>query len=195
MGTYKDAKGWLRPEEREALVKYARDVRYQEIPTIVNIGVEYGASLACLRAGAPHANIYGIDIDISKAVDNYYCKLVEADSGLFVREWVAESGLRHAFEWPIDVLFVDGDHTYEGVVRDLRWMKYVRAAGYAIFHDCYDYDDPSVVHKLVPGVNKAVQEWAEQNVFGRDYGTKLNPDASWVERDPVGTMRIFRRIS
>ncbi len=171
---YKDAKGWLRPEEREALVKYARDVRYQEIPVIVNIGVEYGASLACLRAGAPHASIYGIDIDISKAVSNYHCKLIEADSSLFWMEWP---------DWKeLDLLFVDGDHTYEGVRDDTMWTTFVRVSGYPIFHDCYDYDDPSVVHKLVPGVNQAVEEW-----LGRQ-------DDNWVERKSVGTMRIFRRL-
>ena len=175
MGTYRDAKGWLRDDEREALVQYARDIRYEEIPVIVNIGVEYGASLACLRAGAPHATIYGIDIDISKAVDSYFCILVEADSGLFWQKWVRDYK-------EIDLLFIDGDHSYEGVRDDTMWTPLVRVAGYAIFHDCYDYDDPAVVHKLVPGVNKAVQEWRE--VMGFD----------WVECEPVGTMRIFRRM-
>ncbi len=175
---YRNAKGWLRDEERDALVRYARDVRYvtygQDRATIINIGVEYGASLACLRAGAQHAEIIGIDIDISKAVDNYYCKLVEADSRLLWREWPKSK--------EIDVLFVDGDHTYEGVRDDTMWTKFVRASGYVIFHDCYDYDDPSIIHKLVPGVDKAVSEWARGQ--GDD----------WRERDPVGTMRIFRRI-
>ncbi len=172
---YKTAKGWLRPEEREALVKYARDVRYVTVPTIVNIGVEFGASLACLRAGASHARILGIDIDISKAVDNYFCKLIEADSRLLWTEWPEDE--------EIDLLFVDGDHTYEGVRDDTMWTTCVRVSGFVIFHDCYDYDDPSVVHKLVPGVNKAVTEW-----FSRNFD-------DWRERDPVGTMRIFRRIS
>lgn len=176
---YKDAKGWLRPEEREALVKYARDCRYithnQDRATMVNIGVEFGASLACLRAGAPHASIYGIDIDISKAVSNYHCKLIEADSSLFWMEWP---------DWKeLDLLFIDGDHTLDGVRHDTMWTTFVRISGYVIFHDCYDYDDPSVVHKLVPGVNQAVQEWAERQ------------DQNIMEREPVGTMRIFRKIS
>ena len=174
MGSYKTAKGWLRLDEREALVKYARDVRWIG-PTIVNIGVEYGASLACLRYGAPHAYIVGIDIDISKAVDNYHCVLVEADSRMWWREWPEFREL--------DLLFVDGDHSYEGVRDDTMWTTCVRVSGYVIFHDCYDYDDPSTVHKLVPGVNKAVTEWFNRN------------DESWVERDSIGTMRIFRKIS
>ncbi len=174
MGSYRTAKGWLRPEEREALVKYAREVRYQTVPTIVNIGVEYGASLACLRAGARHAVIYGIDIDISKAVSNYHCRLIQTDSRLFWMKWP---------EIEIDLLFVDGDHTYEGVRDDTMWTTCVRTSGYVIFHDCYDYDDPSIVHKLVPGVNKAVTEWFSRN------------NESWVERDSIGTMRIFRKIS
>ena len=173
---YRDAKGWLREEEREALVRYAAlSVLYPHVfPIIVNIGVEYGASLACLRHGAPHAQIIGIDIDTSKAVDSYGCKLVEADSRLLWRKWSERK--------KIDVLFVDGDHSYKGVQDDTMWTTFVRVFGHVIFHDCYDYDDPSVAHKLVPGVNKAVSEWA--NAMGND----------WLERDPAGTMRIFRRI-
>lgn len=179
MGSYKTAKGWLRLDEREALVKYAKDVRYvthnQDIATLVNIGVEYGASLACLRAGAPHAIIYGIDVDITKAISNYHCKLIKADSSVYWMEWPEHL--------EIDLLFIDGDHSYEGVRDDTMWTTCVRVSGYVIFHDCYDYDDPSTVHKLVPGVNKAVTEW-----FSRNFD-------DWRERDPVGTMRIFRKIS
>ena len=39
---------------------------------------------------------------------------------------------------PIDLLFVDGEHTREAVTQDLEWMAFVRAGGYAAFDDWID---------------------------------------------------------
>ena len=64
---YMNAKGYIKPEEREMLYDVARET----VPisgVIVNIGVEYGASMACLRAGNVDAWIIGIDIDMSKYI-------------------------------------------------------------------------------------------------------------------------------
>jgi len=171
---YKDAKGWLRPEEREALVKYASKVESKFQPIIINIGVEYGASLACLRQGAASAIIYGIDIDISKAVSSYHSELIEADSRTLWEQWPEGRA--------VDLLFIDGDHSYDGVCDDTNWTFFVRKWGYVIFHDCYDYEDPSIVHRLVPGVNQAVEEWLEKY------------KSLWMEEEAVGTMRIFKRV-
>ncbi len=179
---YKTAKGWLTKDEREALVKYSKDTRTNlgsgERATIVNIGVEYGASLVCLRHGNPIARIIGVDIDLSKNQATTI-ELVKMDSGKFGLEWMFHSSHRE-----IDLLFVDGDHSYEGVVRDLVWTTYVRPSGYVIFHDCYDWppSPPKTEHHICPGVNKAVEEWfsANEHIF--------------TERDHIDTMRIFRRV-
>jgi len=169
---YLKARGYLKPLEREALYQLAGEIGVSEQKVMVNIGVEYGASLACLRAGNPKATIYGVDVNIKKAVSRYGCKLIEVDSGQLVHEWQDE----------IDLLFVDGDHSYEGVKRDIEWAKLIREDGLVIFHDCFDWDDPSQVHRICPGVNVAVGEWFESQV-------------DFVELDPVWTMRIFQRIT
>ncbi len=180
---YKTARGMLTDAEREALVKYARDVRFGldyggVTATIINIGVEYGASLVCLRHGNPTATIIGVDIDTSQC-EARTAKLVKMDSAEFGRQWEMYTDRKE-----IDLLFVDGDHSYEGVVRDLVWTTYVRPSGYVIFHDCYDWPPapPKTEHGICPGVNRAVEEWfqANQDVF--------------TEREFVDTMRIFRRI-
>jgi len=55
---------------------------------------------------------------------------------------------------PFDLLFLDGDHTYEGVAEDFRlWSPHVREGGLIAFHD-------TVVNgtRDEPGVRKFVEE-------------------------------------
>ncbi len=103
---YRTAKGWLRPEEREYLRHVAGQTTREGI--IINIGTEYGASLVCLRAGNPTANIVGIDLDNSKAPHDLGVFWAKGDSGDYyhiAKQWIVSA----------HVVFIDGDHTYEGV--------------------------------------------------------------------------------
>lgn len=191
---YKTAQGWLRAEEREYLMTAANTV----VPSdgvILNIGVEYGASVACLRAGNPSARIIALDIDISKLNKDVYLEcqplLIEKDSSTpeafaAVAEW-AKWQHKAAL---INLLFVDGDHTYEGVLADARYASYFCASGmHVCFHDCYDFDNPErkTPNPNCPDVNKAVSEWVKWVMWEHD------DEVQWVELEPVGTMRIFKR--
>ena len=53
-----------------------------------------------------------------------------------------------------DVLFVDGNHSYKGVVEDIR-NYWENLTGYALFHDYWISADPS---NKKPGVTRAVSE-------------------------------------
>lgn len=45
----------------------------------------------------------------------------------------------------IDVLFIDGDHSYEACLDDmLHWLPKVRPGGLVVGHDCYAYEDNGV---------------------------------------------------
>jgi len=180
---YKTAKGWLLPEERELLFNLAHELAEKqpfEWATndhkpihILNIGVEYAGSVACLRAGAPNATIYASDIDWSKC-ERHYETVGFGDSHELVKTWTT----------PLDLIFVDGDHGFAGVLLDAKFADFVVPGGYILFQDCYDHDERGVVHKLVPGVNQAVSEWfANEGVAN-----------SFVELPYVGSTRIFRRV-
>lgn len=55
---------------------------------------------------------------------------------------------------PIDFLYIDGDHSYEGVKADiLGWSPYVRHGGMILGHDYEEGDDV-----MFPGVKRAVDE-------------------------------------
>lgn len=175
---YMKARGWLTDKERMALRDAARFI--PEYSTIVNIGVEYGASVICLVAGRRNktVKIVAIDIDNGPWEDQGYqpienLELYLADSGAMAKSW----------NDPIRLLFIDGDHSYEGVMRDIRWIDHLLPSGLAIFHDAYEWgtNGENVVRAVCPDVNKAIDDWF------------MNTADSFYELQPVDSMRLFRK--
>jgi len=136
MENYKTAKGWLTPAEREALFAAARMGN-----VILNVGIEYGASLHCLKAGNPNAYIIAIDLigDEKFVGDRNRIQFIKGDSTMLV----LENG--------VDVAFIDGGHDYETVKKDIaRFAPVTRKL--MLFHDYSDLD-------MHAGVKKALDEW------------------------------------
>jgi hypothetical protein len=53
---------------------------------------------------------------------------------------------------PIDLLIVDGDHTYDGVRRDIdAWWPHVKIGGLIFFHDCKEN-----LNQIPTGVKEAI---------------------------------------
>jgi predicted O-methyltransferase YrrM len=64
---------------------------------------------------------------------------------------------------PIDMLFIDGDHSYEGALADaVRWGPQVREGGHLLFHDAVD---TSSYGNTYPGVQRAVAEFVRGSSF------------------------------
>lgn len=169
---YRNAKGWLKDGETELLFELARKVPVDGL--ILNIGIEYGKSLACLRAGNPDVHIVGVDLDISKAVSWYGCELIQADSHELVLDWNKRAKL--------DLIFVDGDHGELGVLLDAKFADFLPVGGHILFQDCWDWDEPGVVHRLCDGVNSAVDKW---------FAAKHE---EFEELPSVDTTRVFKRV-
>lgn len=68
---------------------------------------------------------------------------------------------------PIDLLFIDADHSYEGVRADYEtWLPLVRLGGTIIFHD-YSYDKRDTVKKYIDQVvsfDPSVTFWSFEGV-------------------------------
>lgn len=110
---------WLRDTARAIAVQFAD-------PLILNIGIYRGASMHCLRAGAPRAVLVGIDVGIRKVHEPETLRA----------ELICKDSRHMSWRRPIHFLFVDGGHR-EPVVRSdiVTFGKYVVIGGMIAFHD------------------------------------------------------------
>lgn len=139
---------------------------------IVNIGVLYGCSLHCLYAGAPDATLVGVDIQTNKVRHEEELSFVKVEG---------DSGIIHAdFHDEIDLLFVDGDHHYEAVKKDIAgWIPKVAMGGIVAFHD---YTPRQVDLDRIPtlaDVRRAIDEWEK---------------TGWEQIEAPGSIAAFERV-
>lgn len=134
-------KDWLRHTATRIVERFGEDA------LMVTIGVYQGASMHCLRAGAPKAELFGIDI---KDYPLFAANALRA-------EVVVADSTTYEFDRPIQFLFVDGSHSYESVTRDIEgWVPKIVIDGEVAFHD---YEGRWV------GVAKAVDDWSHQQLW------------------------------
>lgn len=132
------ALAYIWKEEREILAQAAAAVPDDGV--IVEIGTALGgtSNIFHQNAGKRGAAVYTVDISPCHVArehlkDTRVC-MITRTAGEFAAAWPGEVGR------PIDLLFVDGDHSFEGVFGDLAaWLPLVRPGGLLLFHD---YDPP-----------------------------------------------------
>lgn len=133
------------------LQRYAADSARMGNGTIVEIGAYQGGSTIALAMGIQEAGrgkVTSIDPHLP-ATGVYGGKFSQEDHRIYldnlehfgVAPWVSHlctDSNNAAKDWtsPIDLLWVDGDHSYEGVASDItRWVPLVRDQGVVIFDD------------------------------------------------------------
>lgn len=80
----------------------------------------------------------------------------------------------------IGLLFIDADHSYEGVKHDFNnFSQYVPNGGFVIFHDAWG-ENGEEISTPWPGVTRFVQEIRE------------NPD--WIEVEKCRRCAVFKRV-
>ena len=133
---------------------------------IVEIGVHRGRTSAAILSRFPDATLYMIDPwlpyrdgerQITEADQAEARRIaLEVTAPYSERRIVIDTDSRSALsQVPIcDAVFVDGDHSYEGVWEDLAWWDKVRLGGIFCGHD-YGKSD-------IPGVTRAVDEFAAE---------------------------------
>lgn len=128
---------------------------------IVELGIGYGRTTTIMAEIAKHKNQTHIAIDNFCQDDGQRYKKHQQDrfnkynwnkSKLLESDTV--DAVKKTGKKKVDLLLVDGDHTAEGVTRDIKaWLPRVKKGSYILFHD-YGRDS-------LPGPHAAVQPFLE----------------------------------
>ena len=116
----------------------------------VEIGVDKGRSLwVASQAAKTGVSVVGIDIKDPVFIEGTVFK--QGKSEEIAKTWA---------NGKIAVLFIDGDHSYEGCKTDIKsWYPYMKEDGVMLFHDC-DESSPGVVQAVAEFVNThKVNKW------------------------------------
>lgn len=145
----------------------------------LEIGCYAGAS-ACLLLQRSNTNVISIDIGhpISRSVvmDNVNKLNVKNNNFYYIEGNSHDHNVQNQLNEilnndKVDILFIDGDHSYDGVKMDFDiYSKYVKEGGYIVFDD---YNDC----KYSPDVNKAVNDLDLSDYyiigeFGSEFGAR-----------------------
>lgn len=158
--------GSVKIEELKQLEKLASQAR----GIIVEIGSFQGRSTIGLAKGSKLGNnnmVYAIDKwsnnivngtkDVVISKENFINNLKSSQ----VQDIVIpiHSTSNEAFDgWDkkIGMIFIDGDHSYQGVKNDIRWCDFVIPGGIIAFHD---YLSPKYDNSVIRAVNEVKSNW------------------------------------
>jgi predicted O-methyltransferase YrrM len=127
--------------------------------TIVELGVDYGFSLFTF-ASQQIGTVYGIDCFAGDQQTSFRnteefvlekLKETEINNVVLIKDYFSLANKR----WvkPIDILHIDGLHTYEAVKEDYEnWSKFVKDDGVILLHDTCIYGGDFGVWKLFEGI-------------------------------------------
>jgi len=130
-------------QERAELVRFVQLVAEVQPRRMLEIGTGSGGTLYALAwAAAPGARVLSIDLTVYPAGRRHLYRTFAA--GRQVDVWEADSHLQetrdriaaHFHHQPLDLVFIDGDHTYDSVRRDFElYAPLLRDDGIVAFHD------------------------------------------------------------
>lgn len=165
-------------------------IRSRNLRIGAEIGVAYGGNAKSILKIPGVEKLYGVDpyrhrekteeiLNFSQEDFDDICEFTLQKLSIFGKrfELIREPSTTASSSVPddLDFVYIDGDHSYRGVLSDLcTWFKEVRNGGVIAGHD---YDHPGL-----GGIKKAVDE------FFRRFDWKINVESDfvwWVEKKPL----------
>lgn len=143
-------------EQRNAITRYAfgNELTWlrnaaKDFKHAVMIGAGPGVMAMALLEGNPDLKLLVIDIDTC-----YYTQEHLKQVGTYTVAFEVADSTTFNYKGPkLDFLLIDGDHTYEGVVKDVEhWIDHVKVGGLIFFHDFEIVNDDET-----NGVAQAIQ--------------------------------------
>jgi predicted O-methyltransferase YrrM len=156
--------GYLKREEVDLLTLLAGKVN-SDTPIFVNIGAGAGTSSFAMLEGNPKAVVFSVDMRTTEdeISTSEHLRLQEIDPSVAIRVikiWGNSHNVGKSWPFPIDMLFVDGDHSEQGCYDDLAdFGKWVKPGGFIAVHDY----QKSVWEK---DVSKATDRYALEHNLG-----------------------------
>lgn len=137
-------------------------IETNDVRTMIEVGVRDGRTTFYLLDHVPGLDMIGVDIRIAQfytdEVARTYGSRLKALQGF---SWEVADQIQDA---SADLVFIDADHSYESVKKDImRYTPKLRAGGILCGHDI-DY----------PGVNRAVNELIPHHDVG--------PNFVWIKK-------------
>ena len=120
-----------------------------ENPDVLCIGAGAGTVTLAVLEERADALYYSVDIltNESETTTNEHLRLAETpffNSGHVIRIWGDSHIVGKRWRVPLDMLVIDGDHSYDGIRLDIAlWTTHVKHGGYIL---CHDYGSPNWPH-------------------------------------------------
>jgi cephalosporin hydroxylase len=135
---------------------------------VVEIGTFHGKSSLFFRQTNPHIRILTNDIcnqeglgtqpnqiNIGTVIPSKIDDMVLAEGNIFQVRGSSHEIVK-TFNWPIDFLFIDSEHSHKDTLDNLnKWGKFVKSGHYIA---CHDYNE-----NAFPGVISGIKEYMRQH--------------------------------
>lgn len=175
------------------LLDIASSYKKKEKINYLEIGCYAGAS-ACLMLQRPNTSVISIDLGYPISEKVVYQNIEKFNTHKNEYRYIRGNSndqtiLKEVTDFKVDILFIDGDHSYSAVKNDfINYSSLVVSGGYIVFDDYHDSQHSPEVHKAV---NDIVSEVKDQYDI---IGTFKNEFAARPENLLDGNCFVMRKL-